>query len=373
MSLQKFISRLYARLMKSWGWALLIVLTIAVKWVSLYPGWVERNYTYGLYPVISRVQRFLFGWIPFSIGDLFYGFLLLGIFYKTFQLFRVIFKKQFTRKYFVAGLQQFIFFFLLVYVSFNLLWGLNYNRMGIAHQLQLEVKDYSVNDLDTLCRTLQVKLNEYAEQTDTLKRDAHFAKPRNIFKEAAKTYALADERYSFLNYNSKSLKSSLVGFLGKYIGFLGYYNPFSGEGQVKTSIPVFMQPFVACHEIAHQVGYAKENEANFAGFLAARESASVDFVYSGYFDMYQYAIREMYVMDSSKAMALDSSLHAVARRDRREYARYLLRMQNRVAPFMLKMYDGYLRMNNQPKGYRTYNEVVTWLVAYYKKYGTGAL
>jgi hypothetical protein len=40
---------------------------------------------------------------------------------------------------------------------------------------------------------------------------------------------------------------------------------------------------------------------------------------------------------------------------------------------MLKMYDSYLKMNNQPKGQRTYNEVITWLVAYYKKYGVGAL
>ncbi len=371
--MQKFLSRLFARLMKSRGWVLLIVLTIAIKWLSLYPEWVERNYTYGLYPVVSQVQRFLFGWIPFSIGDLFYGFLLLVIFYKTFQLFRIIFKKQFTRKYFITGLQQIIFFFLLVYVSFNLLWGLNYNRQGIARQLELDVKTFTVDELDTLCLSLQAKLNYYAERTDTLKREAQFKKPRHVFAEAAKTYQEADDRYSFLRYNPRSLKSSLVGFLGKYIGFQGYYNPFSGEGQVKVSIPVFMQPFVASHEIAHQLGYAKENEANFVGFLAARESASVDFVYSAYYDMYQYAIREMYQADTARALSLDSSLHMLVKRDRREYARYLFKMRNRVAPFMLKMYDGYLRMNNQPKGYRTYNEVVTWLVAYYKKNGADAL
>ncbi|MEI9942637.1 MAG: hypothetical protein WDN26_00280 [Chitinophagaceae bacterium] len=60
--MQKFISRLFARLMKSWSWVLLIALTILVKWASWYPGWVERNYTYGIYPVVSKIQRFLFGW-----------------------------------------------------------------------------------------------------------------------------------------------------------------------------------------------------------------------------------------------------------------------------------------------------------------------
>lgn len=159
-----------------------------------------------------------------------------------------------------------------------------------------------------------------------------------------------------------------MGFLGRYVGFQGYYNPFSGEGQVKASIPLFLQPFVTSHEVAHQLGYAKENEANFVGFIAGKESNSADFRYSVYFDMYLYAIREMYALDSQKAVMLDSSLHPRVKQDRREYARYLRKMQNPIAPFMLKIYDGYLRMNNQPKGYRTYNEVVRWMVGYYRKY-----
>src|SRR5215510_13060605 len=118
--------------MKSWSWVLLIVSAILIKWVSLYPDWVEKNYTYGIYPVISKIQRFLFGWIPFSIGDLFYAFLILVILFRSIQFFKLLFKKKLTRRYFVKALQQFIFFILFIYVFFNLLWGLNYNRLGIA-------------------------------------------------------------------------------------------------------------------------------------------------------------------------------------------------------------------------------------------------
>jgi hypothetical protein len=371
--LQNFFSRLRARLMKSWSWVLLIVLTIAIKWVSLYPDWVERNYTYGIYPVISKVQRILFGWISLSIGDLFYAFLVIVVIYKTVQFFKRIVRKKFTRKYFINGLQQLLFLFLAIYVSFNLLWGLNYNRRGIAHQLELDVKLYTVNDLDTLCRALQVKMNYYAARVDTISREDIYGKSRNVYKVARETYRIADDKYSYLIYEPSSLKSSMVGFLGKFVGFQGYYNPFTGEGQVKRSIPVFLQPFVACHEIAHQLGYAKENEANFVGFLAARESEAVDFVYSAYYDMYQYSIREIMSRDYKRGIGIDTLNHKLVWRDRREMARYILKMENPVAPLMLKMYDGYLRMNNQPKGYRTYNEVVTWLVAYYKKYGVEAL
>jgi Protein of unknown function (DUF3810) len=371
--LQKFLSRLFNRLMKSWSWVLLVILTLLIKWASLYPDWVEKNYTYGIYPIISKVQRFLFGWIPFSIGDLFYAFLILVILLRTYRFFKLLFKKKLTRAYFASGLQQAIFFFLFIYVSFNLLWGLNYNRRGVAGQLALDVKTYSTADLDTLCRSLQSKLNYYAAQVDTSLRQEHIKRKRNLFREADATFDAAGKKYSFLSYQPKSIKSSLVGFLGSYIGFYGYYNPYSGEGQIKTSVPLFLQPFVSCHEIAHQVGYAKENEANFAGYLACKESSSVDFLYSVYYDMYNYAIGDMYRGDFKNAISIDSSLHQLVNRDRRELARYSYRIRNRVAPIMLKMYGNFLKMNNQPKGQRSYNEVVTWLVAYYKKYGTAAL
>src|SRR5690349_6119744 len=102
--------------MKSWSWVLLIVFTILIKWVSWYPDWVEVNYTYGAYPVITRVQRFLFGWVPFSIGDLFYAFLLMVVLFRSARFFKLLFRKKLTRAYFVNGLQQAIFLFLFVYV-----------------------------------------------------------------------------------------------------------------------------------------------------------------------------------------------------------------------------------------------------------------
>jgi hypothetical protein len=371
--LQKFLSRLFDRLMKSWSWVLLIILTILIKWVSLYPGFVERNYTYGIYPYISKLQRLLFGWLPFSIGDLFYAFLIMVIFFRAGKFFKYLFQRKLTRAYFAEALQQTIFIFLFVYVTFNLLWGLNYNRTGIAAQLSLDVQHYSEQELADLCVVLQVKLNKCAKEIDTSYRDKHYTHYNSLFHDAKQTYREGAVKFPFAAYTPASIKPSLVGFLGKFVGFQGYYNPFSGEGQVKTSIPIFLQPFVTCHEIAHQVGYAKENEANFVGFLVAKESSIPDFRYSAYYDVYNYAIREYYMMNFEKAKSLDSTLDTVVRADRHRYTAYLLKMKNAVAPVMLQMYDSYLRMNNQPKGYKTYNEVVTWLVGYMRKNGVEGL
>lgn len=358
--------------MKSWAWVLLILAAIGIKWVSLYPDWVERNYTYGIYPLIAGFQRFIFGWIPISIGDLFYGFLILVILFRTYQFFRLLFTRQLNRAYFISGLQQAIFFFLFVYVFFNLLWGLNYNRRGIASQLELRVPAYTMADLDTLTITLQTRLNDYARQVTREQRDSILRK-RNLFRGANEAYRFAATRFSFLHYYPRSVKPSLFSYAGNYLGFQGYYNAFSGEGQVNTTIPVFLQPFVATHEMAHQLGYAKENEANFVGYLACRSYPSPMFRYSVYFDMYNYAIGEVARRDSTRARSFRLNLHPQVIADIKEMRSFFNRYQNPIEPFIMWGYGHFLRANNQPAGKRTYNEVVGWLIAYYKKFGVDAL
>lgn len=370
--MQRFLTRLFARLMKSWSWVLLIVLAILIKWVSLYPEWVEKNYTYGLYPAISKLQRFLFGWIPFSIGDLFYGFLILIIIIKTFQFFKLLFKKRLNRKNFIAGLQQVIFFFLFIYVFFNLFWGLNYNRVGITAQLDLHIETYNLTDLETLTGALQKKLNRYAVKVTESARDS-FDKKKILFKESHDVFKLAEKKYPFLKYRVKSIKPSIFSYAGNYLGFQGYYNPFSGEGQVNTTAPRFLEPFVSLHEIAHQVGYAKENEANFVAFLACRNYESDIFQYSMYFNLYAYAIREVYKRDSLMAGNFYNQLDTQVKKDILFHYEFYKKYRNPIEPIIMWFYGHYLKANNQPMGKETYNEVVAFLIAYYKKYGLESL
>ena len=157
--MQHFLTTLFGSLMKAWSWILIIIAAIIIKFASTQPLWIEENYSNGIYPFISKLQRSIFGWIPFSIGDIFYGFLVFVIIFKTVQFIKYIFKKKINRQYFLNGLKQIIFFFLFVYVFFYGLWGLNYNRKGISYQLNLEIKKYSLQEIDTLTDILQQRLN----------------------------------------------------------------------------------------------------------------------------------------------------------------------------------------------------------------------
>jgi len=358
--------------MTVWSWVLLVLLAILIKFSSSYSAFIEHSYSKGVYPVISKTQRLLLGWIPFSMGDLLYGFFLIVLVVKTWQVVRAIFSRRVNREYMLTGLKQLIFFILLVYVLFYLLWGLNYSRKGIARQLDLKMTSYSVGELDTLTNVLENRLNYYASLVKPAERDS-FYKKKNLFHESFQAYELASQQYSFFDYRPKSIKPSVYSYAGNVLGFEGYYNPFSGEAQVNTTIPVFEQPFVACHEIGHQAGYAKENEANFAGFLACRLHPSPVFRYSVYFDMYNYAINELYRNDSSKARKYIDSLHPQVKKDYEELRKFFRKYRNPVEPVITWIYGKYLQANNQPAGRRTYSEVIAFLIAYQRKFGIESL
>jgi hypothetical protein len=343
-----------------------------IKVISFFPGIVERYYTYGIYPVVSKVQRLLFGWLPFSIGDLFYAFIVLVILVKGFQLGKAIFKKRISHQFLLAALRQFVFILLFVYVFFYALWGLNYNRLGISSQLQMQVGAYTFQDLDTLTSLLQQRLNGYAIQVDSVRR-ATLHKKKTLFNKSFVAYNEISKQYPFLRYSHLSIKPSLYTNLGQYFGFTGYYNPFSGEAQVRTNVPVFLQPYITTHEIAHQLGYAKENEANFVAFLVCRSYNDPDFRYSLYYDLYNYAVGELFRYNVQLGKQYQQKLDTQVKKDAVEVWKFYSRTRNFVEPFISRMYDQYLRLNNQPKGKRTYNEVVAWLIAYYKKFGKEAL
>jgi hypothetical protein len=351
---------------------LLLLTAILLRWFSGYEDAVERYYARGFYPPFSQFLRALQGWIPFSLGDILYAAAFIYLVAKVLK-FTLILKRRKMGEYLSWILmRKFIRLVLWVFVVFHVFWGLNYYRRGVAEQFNLEVSRYSTEEVYRLTRVFHERLCIAGEETDSLQR-LRLRKNRVLFGAGIQAYKAMDDSLPFLAYRNPSIKPSLYTPFGHYFGFTGYYNPFSGEAQMKTTVPVFIQPFVTCHEIAHQLGYAKENEANFIAYLVAKGSEDPEFRYSAYYEMFAYASRELSKRDPKLAHIMIASAHPQFRRDTRIYYDYLDRNRNSVEPFISDFYSGYLKFNNQPSGLQSYNEVVAWLVAYMKKEGEGSL
>lgn len=352
---------------KHGGFILLMLLAISIKTFSLFPNAVERYYSNGVYAVISGTQRFLFGWIPFSVGDVFYGAIILYLIIKTSGFIKRIFRRKIDKNYLLQVARKIIRAAFLVYVLFNLFWGLNYNRMGLAKQLDLNREEVVTSDLINVMQQIVHRINAL-DSSGRANRD-FLDRNKNLFSGSVSAYHALARRNPLFKYRQVSVKSSIYSYLGNYMGFTGYYNPFSGEAQVNTTVPVYILPFTTCHEIGHQLGYAKESEANFAGYLSASNSLHPEFRYSAYFDLYLYGRRYMYLADSTTGKRLDEQLNAGIRKDIEELRDFNKRHANPIETIIDRLYSQFLKANQQPSGRVSYSEVIVWAIAYYKKYG----
>lgn len=344
-----------------------ILLVILLQVFINYNHSIEAWYSTSFYPVISNLLRILFGWLPFSVGDLFYVAIIVFFVVRIVRFFRKLRKKQLSWQKTWKNLIAFLVFILGIYIVFYSFWGLNYYRKGIAFQLGIERKEYSTEELESLTKTLAVKANQYRHNIADVK-DFHLER-KQLFGLAKQSYDSVGNVYSFLKFKHTSTKASLFGSVGNYLGYTGYYNPFSGEAQVNMHSPDIVLPAVVCHEMAHQLGYATEDEANFVGYLAASHSPNKIFLYSTYLDLYQYAAGELFVRDSSKYSVVRQSLDTLVRKDIQDIRKFYLPYRTRMRKIINVIYGQYLKANNQPQGIDTYSDVISLLMAYQRKYG----
>ena len=355
------------------GW---LMAALIISLLSFFPAWLELAYSTGFYPVFSRLLRTLTQWIPFSLGDILYAVLVLYAFRKLVRLVKALRKNRPPKGWWMQWSIRNLRRMLVIYVIFKLVWGLNYYRQGIAWQLQMPQKTYNREEVRLLTDTLINRLNEYRRLIpDSVLQDRGLD---SIFSEATLCYERVSRAHPFLQYRNRSVKASIYSGIADYLGFTGYYNPFTGEAQVRYDVPRILLPYITTHEMAHQLGYASESEANFVGYLAAVSSNDVYFRYSVYLDLFSYAQAEEiklygqqkdYKAFETVVLHNRQSLDTLVKLDRKRIRAFFQKRQNPISPAVSGLYDQYLKMNQQLQGVNSYNEVVGWLIAYKKKYG----
>ena len=186
-------------------------------------------------------------------------------------------------------------------------------------------------------------------------------------------YSLAKNGYNELakempqfTYKYGVAKSSLMSLLQSYNGTSGYLNPLTGEAQVNDRIPKTSYPTTTCHEMAHQIGFAAENEANFVGFLAANYNKDIYFKYASYRMAFGYCISEIRKRDKDLSQELWKTVNKGVIKDFNASYNFWQQYKNPFEPLVKKGYNAYLKANKQDKGVSSYNYVVDLLISYFE-------
>jgi len=333
---------------------------LLVKSLALYPDFIEEYYSKGLYQAISSFSRYILGWIPFSIGDICYVLLILYLINWCYKNFRKLYKKE--------QLLSVISFFSVAYFLFNILWGLNYYRNPLHKTLNLE-KEYTTEELAKVTKNyikLANTIHLQLAKNDSIKVTVPYSK-KDVFTKTVAAYNELQKEFPELEYQPKSIKKSILSLPLSYMGYSGYLNPFTNEAQVNGLIPKYYFPFVSCHEEAHQLGFAAENETNFIGILACLNSNDLYFKYAGSTSGLRYCMRELYKRDKEQYEELNKKINKGIVANFKESRNFWNSYQNPLEPLFKKSFDTFLKANNQAHGIKSYSYVVALLVNYEKE------
>ena len=340
----------------------IIPLFFLVKLLKLFPEFIENYYSLGIYPYISKLFRFTLGWLPFSFGDLFYGFAIIYI-VRWLILNRKRLIKD-TKNWLIDVLAAIS----IIYFAFHLFWAMNYHRLPLHRSLNLNA-DYSTEQLISvtenligISNTLHLKLTK----NDTLKVNIPHNK-NHILSLVPKGYDALVNEFPHLEYHPKSIKKSLFSLPLTYMGFSGYLNPLTNEAQVNSLIKSYRFPVVGSHEVAHQLGYAKENEANFIGGLAAINHDDIYFNYSGYTFYLKHCLLEIYKRDPDLYYNILKTVNKGILKNYQEVRTFWDGYKNPFEPLFKTTYNSYLKANSQEKGMESYSYVVALIVNYSEK------
>jgi len=341
----------------------LIPQLLIVLWLGNRPDLVETYYSNGIYPVTSQFFRILFGWIPFSVGEIIYTFLII-------LAVRYVFKNRMKiKKHPWLFVRNVVLVFAVFYFTFNLVWALNYYRMPIAEQFAIR-DSVTPSEVIALTEQLILKTNQLQlEITGDSTEKAEVPYDRNaIFNKTVVAYGLIKEELPFLAYSHPSLKKASLGALASYMGIGGYLNPFTNEAQVNGLTPVFRLPVVTAHEIGHQVGYAKENETNFIGYLVTMKNEDIYFKYSASAYALSHCLSAVRRTDKQNFEKLFNKVNTGVQENYKELYEFNLKYANPFEPVFKSIFSTFLKANQQKDGIKSYSKIVELMVGYHEKF-----
>lgn len=344
-------------------------LNISIVFFSFtHPKLVEAYYT----SCFNKLLREAFG----SISNLFY-FSLAEVFIVLFIILFLVMLIKFTinikkhihnKRNFLKWIIKIFCFINILYFIFLCCFGLNYYRHPISALLNLNVHASSSAELLKLCQNLISTTNNLSKQMKRNKiGDMILDDQAAILPLVPSVYQRVSYKYPFLSGSYSKPKPVILSKLMSYTGITGFYFPFTAEPNVNIDMPYTALPFTACHECAHERGFAREDEANFISYIVCNNSGNSVFMYSGNFNALIYSMNALYMYNQLEYYKLTKEYTNNLKHDLEAYNNYWQKFEGPIEQFSEKVNNAYLKANQQKNGIHSYGQMVDLLLAYYRK------
>ena len=350
------------------------IIAVAATWYAQgHPDWTEQAFSSTAYPVLSTAVGFLPSLVDFSVAEWLSGaFLLFCLAYAAYYVRKAVIDKDERGMTIYRGTMGAIAIACTVYFAFTFLCGLNYYRCTFSSYTGYDVEQVGADpaqrqeELAQLCSSLA---DDLGQERVLLGEDADlFAAQPGEFeayahKAVAAVQGLAQE-YPVLQrpLYSPPKPVALSGLMSD-AGIGGMFFPFTMESNVNAIEPFFTTPANMAHELAHQCGFMREDEANFIAYLACVRTDDALMRYSGLLLAYDHSIAALSKTDPERAAEVRAGLPAAVQRDLAERTQFWDEYEGAILEASQSMNDAYLKANSQTDGLRSYGRMVDLLLA----------
>lgn len=321
---------------------------------------------------ISQPLRMLLAWItyplPFSLSE---AMLLFSPVALVLLIRHAIL--HFTSSWRLVGmyLLRILSFALLFFILFVFVFNAGYFGTTIDSEDKLDIRrqNVSTDELYTTAQHLVESVNREAQNVKFQSEDFSVMpySRGEMNDKLMDAYAAFCAEHDFMTHFESRVKPVMLSVPMSYTHITGVYSFFTGEANLNINFPDYTIPFTAAHELAHQRGIARENEATFIAYLVCIGSDDPYIRYSGYLNMYEYVASALYGADRDLYYEVRAELSAAVRYEQWAYSEFFEQYRNSVASEVSgAVNDTYLKWQGT-EGTRSYGLVVDLAVAYDKK------
>ena len=316
---------------------------------------------------ISSVYRAIFakltGWIPFSLAEA----VIIAI-----PLILVVLIGIANRRFSDSWRQVGVFCVSLLsvlslfFAAFTVGFAPGYHGSTLDKKLGIERTEVSAEELYDTASILAENIEKEVDEICFRQQSFSIMPYSEMNDKLIAAYDKACEKYPFIQRLDSNLKPVMLSEAMSYMHITGVYTFFTGEANINIDFPDYTVPYTAAHELAHQRGVAREDEANFVAYLVCIESDDAYIRYCAYLNLYEYVANALYKASPELYAEVQTSLDMRVRYEMNAFSEFFEKYRDSVASDISgAVNDTYLTIQGTP-GTASYGMVVDLAVAYYR-------
>ena len=320
-------------------------------------------------PFIRMPLAMLTGWIPFSLAEL----LLLFSPFAVIALVTLGIKKYSSSwRHVAVYCLTIVSLAAYVFSTFTLGFVPAYRGSTLDKKMGLDKQPVSADELYDTAAIVVEELNKlqskisYSESSDFSVMPYGYDELNRKLLDA---YEKASEEYDFIKTFDSRVKRVMLSEPMTYTHISGVYTFFTGEANLNTNFPDYTLPFTAAHELAHQRGFAREDEANFIAFLVCISSDDDYVRYSGYLNLYEYLAGPLSRANKDYYSTIYYYVPENTILEMRAYSKFFDKYRENIAEKVSESVNNSFLTINGTEGTKSYGMVVDLAVAFYKDKG----